>query len=482
MHIQFINVTGEDFSAMDIGITQLATYINASTRHRASILDLTFHRRDWSQHLQYGFEKHRPDVIGISTNTMYMQFVKPVMAEIKQKYKLPIILGGAHASIHPENVFNMSEVDAVCVGDGEFALATYLDRLSDGESMAGVAGIWAKESGTEIRNTGGSFIENLNQFPYPDWDLWEDLDKYFYFLGMLYIQGSRGCPYKCTYCDAHGISDSVQGNYFRLRDPLAFAAEIGHQWNKYKHMATPPRLAQLFDPVFTISEEWLVAFCGEYRRLGLHKELRYSVFSRIDHLDENKIRLLAESGCALIRPGIESGDDHIRQDVYNKNVTTEQVRNIARLCRKYNVGLTAFYILGGPGETVATMQKTIDLAVEVDASRSAFFIYKPFTKEGAQQVKEYGGEIDATLWEEADNITFGAVVKLAGVSLKTIERYQKKAYLLTFGRRLIRMIRTQKIKYFSRLFVYVTKGLRNGLDLKYLLTYYHIYSYDNIDN
>lgn len=481
MHIQFVNVAGGDFSAMDIGITQLATYINERTSHQASILDMTFHRHHWKSHLRYGISRYKPDIIGMSTNTMYMQFVKPVMAEIKNEYHLPVILGGAHASIHPENVFQLPEVDALCIGDGEFALTRYLDRLGQGQSAEGIAGIWSKESGGEIRNAGGCFVENIDQFPYPNWDLWEDLEKYFYFLGMLYIQGSRGCPYKCSFCDAHGIAESVEGNYFRLRDPVKFAGEIGYQWNKYRNLRHPPRLAQLFDPVFTMSEEWLTSFSEEYRRLGLHKELRYSAFTRIDHLNECKIKLLAESGCALLRPGIETGDDDIRQRIYKKNVTNEQVREIVGLCKKYNIGLTAFYMLGGPGESKATMQKTIDLALELDADRSAFFIYKPFTREGEQQVIEFGGEIDSARWEGADNITFGAVVKLAGVSLATIEWYQRKAYFLTFGRRLLRMIWRLKLKYFIRLVLYVCRGLRWGLDWRYLATYYHIYGYDNVD-
>lgn len=482
MNIQFINIAGGDFSAMDIAITQLATYINRKTCHSASILDMTFHRRDWKKHLRYGYDKHRPDIIGISTNTMYMQFVKPLMAEIKQTYNLPIILGGAHASIHPEAVSSLPEIDALCIGDGEFALEQYLDRIGQGQSAEGVPGIWSKENGLWIKNAGGSFVENIDHFPYPDWDLWEDLEKYFYFLGMIYIQGSRGCPYKCTYCDAHGIADAVEGHYFRLRDPVDYAREIAYQWHKYKTLKNPPRLAQLFDPVFTLSEEWLAAFCSEYRKLGMHNEFRYSAFTRIDHLNEAKIKMLADSGCALLRPGIETGSDYIRQTVYQKNVSTEQIREMTQLCRKYNIGLTAFYMLGGPGETRQTMQETIDLAVEIGASRSAFFIYKPFTAEGERQVREFGGEIDVIRWQEADNITFGAVVKPAGVSLKAIEWFQVKAYFLTFGRRLLRMIRQQKLLYFIRLCIYVTRGISNGLEIKYLLTYYHIYGYDNVDN
>ncbi|MFH1957188.1 MAG: radical SAM protein [bacterium] len=482
MHIQFVNaVLGGDFSALDIGITQIATYINERTKHKASILDLVFHRKHWKKHLKSGIEKHKPDIIGISTNTMYMQYVKTIIKEIKEKYRIPVILGGHHASVYPEETLSIPEVDAVCIGDGEFALEEYLSRVEDGKSLEGIKGIWVKENKKLIRNPGGQFIENIDRFPYPDWNLWEDLEKYFYFLGMLYIQGSRGCPYRCTYCDACGIKDAVGGEYFRLRNPIQFAGEIKYQWDKYRNLDHPPRIAQLFDPVFTINEEWIENFCGEYRNLGLHKEFRFSVFSRIDNLNEKKIKILGKSGCAIIRAGVECGNERIRNEIYRKNISNDKVREMFHLCRKAGIGFTAFYIIGGPGEDKRTIGETIEFARELDAERSAFFIYKPFTKEGVKQIKECGGSVSPLRWKEADNITFGAVVRLKDVSPQKAENFQKIAYLLTFGKRFLRMLNQQKFKYFIRLFTYLFRGFYYGLDIKYLLTYYHIYSYDNVD-
>ena len=102
MRVSFINsLLGGDFSALDIAITALATYVNERSHHQASIIDLTFHRRNWKEALKKGIEKNKPDVIAISSNTMYMKYVTTIMKEIKLKYNLPIILGGHHASIYP---------------------------------------------------------------------------------------------------------------------------------------------------------------------------------------------------------------------------------------------------------------------------------------------------------------------------------------------------------------------------------------------
>ncbi len=480
MHISFINsLLGGDFSALDIAITALATYINEKTEHSASIIDLTFHHRHWQKTLAEGIEKHRPDIIGVSSNTMYMKYVTTIIKEVKEKFNLPVILGGHHASIYPQQTLDIPECDYVIVGDAERALTQLLDKLSKNEPLEDIEGLWAKHNGSLIKNPGGHFRQNLDDLPIPNWDLWEDLDKYFYHLGMLYIIGSRGCPYRCTYCDAHGIAKAVGGRYFRMRDPIAYAREIAYQWKKYKGRNL--RLAQLFDPVFTMDSAWIDAFSDEYRAQGIEKEFRYSAFSRIDHLDEHKIKTMAKSGCALLRVGIEAGDSYIRNEVYKKKISGDAIKNIFKLAGENGIGFTAFYMLGGPAETPKTVEKTINLAYELDANRSAFFIFKPFTKEAAKQLMEYGGWIDQDRWGKADNITFDAVVHTKELTPKQVQLYQMKAYFLTFGRRLLRMIRKQKLRYFTRLIVYMFRGLRAGLNFSYLITYYHIYGYDNVD-
>ena len=481
MRTKFINATlVGDFNAMDIPTAALATYVNERTSHTATVTDLTFRRRGWKKFLHSQMERDRPKVIGISANTLYMWSVKEVINELKRNYDVRIILGGYHPSIHPEETITLDGVDDICIGDGEFLLAEYLSRLEANESMEGVPGLWSKENGSIIRNSGGRFIEDLDSLPIIDWDLWEDLDLYFYFTGMLFFIGNRGCPYKCSYCDAHQIDGCVKGRYYRKRDPRTYARELEHQWRKYKDRDL--RLADLFDPVFTLEKDWVLDFCDEYRATGIHNDFRFSIFSRIDNLDEEKIEVLGRSGCALLRVGVESGDDYIRQDIYKKKISSEKIREIFRLAKKNGIGFTAFYILGGPAETPETVQKTIDIAVELDANRSAFFIYKPFTEEGRSQIIEHGGFIDEEkLSRDVDNMAYGAVVGSEKLPPRLVERYHRKAYFVTFGRRLLRMIRRLKWRYFWRLLIYTLKARRYGLDFKYTMQYFHIYGYDNVD-
>lgn len=483
LRVLFVNgVLEGDFSALDIGVSVLASFLNQTSRHRAAICDLTFHSRDWQRHLRREIDRKQPDVIALSCNTMYMKYVRRIVAEARRISPVPILLGGHHATVSPEDAFAIPEVSAVIRGDGEDALVAYLDRLQDHAGFEGIPGLWVRvPGGGEVRNEGVGYTADLDRLPWLDWDLWEELDRYLYFFGMLYVQGSRGCPYQCTFCDAQGYAGALKqaGRYFRLRSPEGFAAELAHYHERYAHRGL--RMFQVFDPVFTMDDRWLEAFCAEYRRLGLADQIRFSAFSRIDHLSEDKIRLLARSGCGLLRVGIESGDDRIRMEVFKKRIDSERIRRINRLAQENGIHFTAFYILGGPEETRRTFRQTIRLAWELDAARSAFFVYKPFTQEGRAQFQGTGGGVDEQRYEAANNITWGGTTFGSDWGPRTVEAYQFAAYALTFGRRWLRMIARRRTGYLTALLPYMTRGVAAGLDWRYLMMYFHIYEGDNID-
>ncbi len=477
MKIQFINaLLGGDFSAMDIGITQLATIINERTNHDAAILDLTFHTKHWQKYLVQEIKKFKPDMIAMSCNTLYMQYVKKISKFVKETFNLPIIVGGYHASMYPKDTLSIPYIDFLIVGDAELSLPEFLDKYEKGKSIEKIQGLWYKKNSLVKGNKNGCFLKNIDGFPTPNWDLWKDLDKYFYYLGMLYVIGSRGCPYRCSYCDAVGIDKAVKGPYFRLRDPRAYAREIAEQWEKYEKRGM--RLAQIFDQVLTFNKKWVKDFCDEYRKVTDVEKYGFSTFARIDNLDKERLKILGKSGCRLLRVGIEAGSERVRNQIYRKNISTKNIKEIFKTAKQNNVGFTAFYMLGGPSETRKTINQTINLARELQANRSAFFVYKPFTEEGMKQVIMHGGVVDQQRWEKADNITFDAVIKLKDIGPKQIEMLQYKAYFLTFGKRLLQMIKEEKIGYFTKLATYMTRGLKDGLDYHYLLPYYHIYGYN----
>lgn len=479
MKISFINPTlGGDYSALDIAITVLASCVNEWSNHRADILDFTFHRRDWRKKLNEHIKREKPDFIGFSVNSLYLNHIKMISQEVKRiDSKIKIIYGGYHASTHPEELVELPYVDFVFVGDAEDSLIDFLNKQEKGLELDKIKGLWYYNKDHLISNPG-SFYSKLDELPYLDWDLWEHLDDYLYFLGMLYQIGTRGCIYNCSFCEAKELRNCVLGNYYRVMSPKRYAEELAYDWQKYRKRGL--RLMQLFDQIPALNKEWLKEFTEEYKRLVDPKNSKYSIFSRVDNLDEEKIRMLASSGCNMVRIGIESGDKFIRNKVMRKGLPEEKIWEVVGLLKKYGIKMTAYYILGAPAESKETINKTIEMAGKIDAERSAFFIFKPFTKESEELVKRYGGTIDFNRANKADNITFDAVVNNKNLSAKEVERYQIKAYMKTFLPHLRKRILRDNFKYFGRLFKYVFMGIKKGLSFKYLLTYFHIYGYDYI--
>lgn len=481
MKIIFINANiKEDYSSLDVAITLLATIINKNSDHEAFILDTTFHPDNWKKYLKNRINKIKPDMFAFSCNNLYMRFVDKITDFLKATYpEIPIIGGGYYPSVYPEEAIRRKNFSGMLLGDGESKIVEILDRFQEERKIPeDIPGFWVKKKDRIIRNGKGTFCKDISDFPFLDWDLWEDLDKYLYFLQMIYFVGSRGCPYHCSFCEACEIADNIEGTYFRKIKPEKFAQELAYQWKKYKSRGM--KLAQLFDPVFTIDLEWMKRFSKEYNRLLDPKKHPISVFSRIDNLDEEKIKVLADAGCKIVRMGIESGDEFIRNKVHEKKISTEQIIAINDLLRKNKIVQTNYYILGAPGESKKTMEKTIDLALKLNASRTAFFIYKPITKKSLEIIRKFDNSIDRHKLRRANNLQYGAVIRLKDASPFTIELLQKKAYLFFLTKKISGMIAEQKLNYFIRMIIYLSRGLRCGLRLKYLIPYYHIYGYENI--
>jgi len=456
MKISFINGPFQDYSAMDLGITQLATYINTLPDHRASIIDLVFHRPDWQRYLTGQLFIEKPDIIGLSCNKLYMPYTRMLVDDCHRRgYK--VVLGGHEASMRPWELIQETGAEYACTGDGETSLVSLLN----GDSPLNR---WPPPP---VR--AGRFLSEaeLNQLPTPDWSLWKDLDKYLYFLGAIYAIGSRGCNHKCSFCDAWPIQEAVGGRYFRQIDPEVYARQLWAMTMRYQ-----PRMLQLFDPVFTVDKNWLKDFAKTFKG-----GTPFSVFARIDQLDPERIAMLGEANCQFVRVGIEAGDERIRNEVYRKNVSNAQIRECFKWLKRYGIRATAYYILGGPTETTQTVRATIDLASELDAERTVFFVYKVLTEQGRKQMDDCGANLRL---EDSDNISFGAIADQRGLPGWRVNLFQIEGYARTLPRRFQRLLKRSGWHLFPSFVRYIWRGWRSGLDIRFLVTYWVVYGDENI--
>jgi len=421
--------------SLDMGVAYLATYLDERTPHEVKIVDPTFHKRKALTYIREQINAFRPDVVGISVVSLYFDYARRIARDIKDHYNVPIIAGGFHAVMMPEETIAVKEFDAVCTGDGEYTITEYLDKLESGGDLRTVKGLFFKEDGRVIKNEKREHIANLDDLPTPNYDLFDDIDKYLYYLQRLYVIGSRGCPYNCSFCAESVLCNLNPGKRFRERDPVKYVEEIDHLYKKYKDRGM--KAAHLYEAVFTFNNKWFRAWAEEYQRRGLHKILPYSTFLKADrhNASPETIRLLAESGCRQVRIGIESGDDEIRESVINKKGSGGDVAwDVIRCCNKYGIIVKTYAIFGIPGDTKESIYKTYRYCASPFIHIPLLFSYTPLPNTPlAQRVKEMN-ECEST--EKMYSFHYSKGAKNEGVPLWYVPMMITRSYL-HFGLRLI---------------------------------------------
>ena len=486
-------------SILDCGVTYLATFVNQRTEHSATIWDYTFRTRDWQNYTREKFKQDKPDVIGITYTTLYQPYVLEAIREIRTNLSadIPIVMGGYHPTLRPREALSIEGVDAVVIGEGEFVIKEYLDRLNHGKTLEGIPGLCYKnKDGQMFENERTGWITDLVDLPFPDYDLWDELDTYFYFLGQLWLIGSRGCPYKCTNCEELYITSAVPGRRYRTRDPENYVEEIKYHWDKYKDRGF--RMAHPFDPVFPINRKWTKTFCDAYKSSGLSEELPFSIFSRgdtfylrkegdkaRDSFDEERIGWLAEAGCKEIRIGIESGTERMRNEVHFKKVSNKQLIETFGMCRKYKINTIAYNMIGGPTETTNEMWETFKFNLKVKPDKPIFFIYQLLAHEVQESTPgQISNEKKDTLLYNPNSadpyrnsmdtatIQFGEPIDSETFSKKWVVWFQLFCYAYFVGKRVIKLFLHQPIMFFPSLISYMYRGYKRGANMKIVFAYF----------
>jgi len=142
-------------------------------------------------------DKDEPAALSFSCTTAYADEYVELSRQVKAQRPVFSIFGGPHPTFFPEMI-EEEGVDAVCVGEGEGAIIDVATNLSEGRPIDGILNLHAKANGQIIKNPVRQLIEDLDSLPIPDHDVFHKLvPKHFW---RTYVQTSRGCPYRCSYC------------------------------------------------------------------------------------------------------------------------------------------------------------------------------------------------------------------------------------------------------------------------------------------
>jgi radical SAM superfamily enzyme YgiQ (UPF0313 family) len=349
-----------DLSKLDtqcppLGLLYIASYIR-ERGHEPRVVDVPARR--WTLEETVDFvRRYEPGCVGISAKTINIIPAARLAEAIRAAgLDCPIVLGGAHATAAGEETLQRFECfDVAVVGEGEVTFHELLERFEAGTSIEDLPGIVHRGEDGRVRATRpAEAIEDLDALPLPAWDLLPEFPHGYTHspletkrLPAASIITSRGCPYKCAFCDT-----AVFGRKVRHHGPEYTLRMIRHLRDTYG-----VRDLMILDDNFMIKRDKLFAICDELE----HMDISWYCLTHEKLLTRDRLERVAKAGCWILELGIESGSDEILRRI-NKKTSTREIAEGVRLAREIGLKVKGNFILGFPGETKETLQETIDFA------------------------------------------------------------------------------------------------------------------------
>jgi len=371
--------------AEPLGIMYLSSLLK-SEGHDVRLFNVT--EKDWLKQLR----AYSPGIVAYSVISGSQTDYIKINRLVKNEMNTFSIFGGPHATFFPETI-NEKGIDAVCIGEGGQAMLELVRNLDCGSDIRSIKNLWLKENHRIIKNPVRPLIQNLDELPFPDRDLVYREDDYLRENKLKRFIAGRGCPFKCTYCFNRAYKKIYPGDkIIRWRSVENLIDEILDVKNRY-----PLGIVRFIDDIFILPpRNWLEDFKKIYVR---EIDLPFVCNLQVKLVTEDKVRLLKEAGCMSVYMAIETGNDRIRRDLLDRNMTKAEILNAFDLVHKYNIPVGAENILGLPEGSFKSDLETLELNVRCKVDNPIATVFQPYPKtklgEYAVQKGYFDGDFDS---------------------------------------------------------------------------------------
>ena len=389
-------------------------------------------------------QEFRPHLVGITANTPQVKQAWRTARAIKEVYDCPIVLGGPHVSVLPEESCEKPYVDIVVRGEGEESWIEISNRLEEfladqpeystqafmhpeNEVFQGCLGLTYKTSDGQIHNEiDRTPIADLDSLPWPAYHLFKM--KHYTNLQPAtdHVDGarsfsiltSRGCPYRCTFC-----SQSIMPIKWRSRSPESVLAE-------WRHLVEDLGAEEI--GILDDSANIRVKRLEELANLLIENDLNHVPWIFVNGIRANLaskelLQLLKDAGLRRTAFGVESGDPEILKSI-DKKVDHDTIRWAFRNAKEVGLETIAFLIIGLPGETRETMQRTIDFAIELDPLIANFSMMTPYPGTKVYEIIKRQGRFLINDWEDYVFFEQKARYEMGDMTAELVEEMYRKAY------------------------------------------------------
>ncbi len=318
-------------------------------------------------------KKSRPDVVAFSVVTNVFPHVAPLASLTKRHSEALTICGGVHATLCPDEVLALDGIDMVCIGEGEGALFNLCQALEEGKDFSNIPNLWVKQDRKVHKNPLRPLIEELDALPFPDREVFPFEDSFdLKFMKRGVFMASRGCPYNCNYCCSPAMKQLYGGNrYIRFRSVTSLIEEVEMVVRNFPQI----EYNVFHDDLLPMKKERFADFTREYRR---RIKLPFEMNCHPNLMDREIAQMAKEAGCALIRFGIESGNEHIRRNVLDRQVSTKRIIDAFACCDEAGIKTLSYNMIGLPFETRGQILDTIKLNARVRPKVAHVSIFYPY--------------------------------------------------------------------------------------------------------
>ena len=413
-----------------IGVAYVAGYLRSKGVNVAildsEILKLTF------DDVAARIREFAPDAIGMGPFTEEILAAYEVCEIAKQiNPHILTLMGGPHASAIPERTLRECPfLDVVVCGEGEITLMEVLQS----SSLESVKGIVYRSGDAVITNDPRKNSENIEDLPYPAWDLFP-LDSYRGILNrnfseqsgpsilQLPIISSRGCPYQCIFC-----YKTLPG--FRARKAVKVIDEV--EFNIRTYGATD---FFFVDGTFGVDRKKGEAICDEIIKRRLNTKIAFEVETRVNIVNEQFIAKLKSAGCVQVYLGVESGDQKMLK-VIKKDITLEMAEKAVMLAKEHGLITTCTFVICLPYETKKAIKKTYRFARKLDPDFIAVGIMIPYPGTYVRELAEKGKgnyHLISDDWRDYKKQK-GGPLELMDINIHQLRRIHEWEYLKYFMR------------------------------------------------
>ncbi len=308
-----------------------------------------------------------------SASTMTMTAAGALARELANTApEIAVAMWGLHPSALPRRTMEEEALDFVCQGEGFITLPALVQALKAGQGINGVPGLWYRAQGAILNNPRPALVRDLDRLPAPAWDLlpmqryrahnWHCFEHIDQRQPYAVVYTSLGCPFHCQFCCVNSI---FGGPGIRYRSPELVIDEIDQLVTRWG-----VRNIKVMDEMFALNQRRVSRLCDLLIERG-HR-LNIWAYARVDTVNERMLAKMKQAGINWLAYGFEAGSSEVLGGVA-KGYRPEAVQDVVRMTHEQGIHICANFIFGLPGDDLASMRQTLDLALAINGEWANFY-------------------------------------------------------------------------------------------------------------